>query len=421
MATVNFLYRSTKTEAPLNLRLLFRYNDKDYVIGGRTKIIVSRDYWNNFHFKQRLKDVEIKNQQIEINNQLANLESHILHKFNDVNPALVNKNWLNGILKKYYNPSQAKAELPLNLLEYIDFYLKYRENEISLSNKKKVNVLRNKLQRLESYIGDSILIQNINEDFKKVYVEFSLENNYSQNTQQRELVLIKTICFHARHQGLETHHQLDALKLKREEVNHIFLNLEELQRLHEVKLEEEYLDNARDWLLISCYTGQRISDFMRFNRSMIRKERNKYLLEFRQRKTKKLMSIPVPKKVRELLKKRNGSFPRPISDQRYNDYIKIVCKKAKFREKVKGKKRECIAPEGKEPTKNDYRDVLGVYEKWELVTSHIGRRSFASNSYGKVPTSLLINITGHGSEKMFLNYIKKSNKDLAIEAYDYFN
>jgi hypothetical protein len=50
----------------------------------------------------------------------------------------------------------------------------------------------------------------------------------------------------------------------------------------------------------------------------------------------------------------------------------------------------------------------------------VGRRSFASNYYGKIPTTYLIFITGHSSEKMFLNYMGKSNKDLAVEVSKYF-
>lgn len=421
MATVNFLYRSKKSEAPLNVRLLFRHNEKDLVLGGKTRIVVSRDYWTNFHPKQRVRDIAIKNQQVEVNAKLTELESFILKKFHSVPTMQIGKNWLNDIIKSFYSPATSETELPNDLLTYIDYYLEYRKNEISESNRKKVNVLKNKMVRLQRYLGETIFIRDIHEDFKKAYVDFSLENNYSQNTQQRELVLIKTICFHARHLGLPTHHQLDGLKLKREEIDHIYLTPEDLVRIQDVQLDLEHLENARDWLLVSCYTGQRISDFMRFNSSMIRLEKGKHLLEFRQKKTKKLMSIPLTKEVRFLLEKRNGKFPRPISDQRYNEYIKEVCREAEITEKVKGKKRVCIAPEGVEPTKNDYRDVMGTFPKWELVTSHIGRRSFATNNYGKVPTTLLINITGHGSEKMFLNYIKKSNKDLALEAWNYFN
>jgi hypothetical protein len=55
-----------------------------------------------------------------------------------------------------------------------------------------------------------------------------------------------------------------------------------------------------------------------------------------------------------------------------------------------------------------------------LVSSHIGRRSFATNNYGRIPTSLLINVTGHSTEGMFLEYIGKSNTEKAIQLAEYF-
>ena len=67
-----------------------------------------------------------------------------------------------------------------------------------------------------------------------------------------------------------------------------------------------------------------------------------------------------------------------------------------------------------------FRKQSGTYKKHELVTSHIGRRSFATNFYGTIPTTFLIYITGHSTESMFLNYIGKSNKDLALEITKYF-
>ncbi len=420
MATVNFLFRSTRSQAPLNVRLLFRHNFNDKVIGGKIKLEVSKDYWENFHFKKRIKDVEIKNRQAEITSRLSEIENHILAAYNSTNPARIDKQWLNSIIESFYTP-QGKKDIPIDFLSYIDFYLDYRKNEMSDSNRKKVNILKNKMLRLENEYKIKILISEINEDFKKIYVDYSNMKKYSQNTQQRELVLIKTICFHARHHGLKTHYQLDGLRLQREVSNHIYLNRSELEKIKMMELPHDYLENVRDWLLISCFTGQRVSDFMRFTPGMIRNEDNKWVLEFRQRKTKKLMTIPVSKELREVLKKRNGNFPRPISDQRYNEYIKEVCQLAGINEKVTGKRRKSIAPIGRESDKNDYRDIVGTFEKWELVTSHIGRRSFATNYYGEVPTTYLINITGHGSEKMFLNYIKKSNKDLAMDAYKYFN
>ena len=117
-----------------------------------------------------------------------------------------------------------------------------------------------------------------------------------------------------------------------------------------------------------------------------------------------------------ILNKRGGSFPRAISSQKYNDYIKIVCKNAGLDEIINASRRQKIDVDGKFP----FRNKLGDFKKWQLITSHIGRRSFATNFYGKIPTSYLTYMTGHSTEQMFLNYIGKSNKDIALEMFDYF-
>ena len=66
------------------------------------------------------------------------------------------------------------------------------------------------------------------------------------------------------------------------------------------------------------------------------------------------------------------------------------------------------------------RKVEGIYPKWQLVTSHIGRRSFATNNYGKIPTALLIGVTGHSTESMFLEYIGKTDTQKAMALAEYF-
>lgn len=420
MATVNFLYRSTKPEAFLNLRLLFRHKNADIVLGGKTKIKVSKDYWSNHHDKQRIKDIDIKNFQKDVIDDLNNIESHVLTEFSQTDPEKVNKEWLKNTIANYYSPPEQKPDVPKTLISFIDFYLERKQYELSEIRKKRIKVTKRKLERFENSTKHNILIKDVNDDFKNEYSKYCTKEHYSQNTQQTELSIIKTVCRFAHYLGLETSPQLKELRLKPEAVNSIYLTPNEVAAIKDLKLNKERLDNARDWLLISCYTGQRVSDFMRFTPDMIRIENGKHLLEFRQKKTGKLMVIPFGKEAREILNKRNGNFPRTISDQKYNDFIKEVCQKAGFKEMTKGKIIQCIAPLDKKPTRNDYRKITGNFEKWELVTSHIGRRSFATNHYGKVPTTYLMNITGHSTEKMFLNYIKKSNKDLALDAYEYF-
>lgn len=412
MATVNFLYRSTKEKAPLNLRLLFRHDDKDYVLGAKTQFQVSKHYWAKEHPQKRPKDIEISNRQLEVNTELNNIEKHILGAFDETDPKEVTKDWLAVQMDLYYNPPQQNAGLPTNLIDYIDFYIDYRKHEITPTTIIKYNVIKHKLERLQKKRKKLILIKDINENFKKEFLDYQKSKGYAQNTIQRELTFIKTFCKHARYLGLETDPQLDTLKLEKVKAEKIYLTFDELGAIEKTELKHDYLENARDWLIISCYTGQRVSDFLRFTKEMIRIEDGKNLLEFTQKKTGKVMTVPLHKKVLEILEKRNGQFPRSISDQRYNDYIKEVCKEAKLTEKIQGGLQK--------KTDHGIRKVSGKYHKWELVTSHIGRRSFATNFYGKIPTTYLIYITGHSSETMFLNYIGKSNKDLAMEISNYF-
>lgn len=421
MAALTFSYRSTKKESPLEVRLSFRVEGEKNPISiyARSKLIAEKSYWKRHN--KNIQDPELKDIKNKLNAEIIKIQKFVLKEFDKEPIKNINKKWLTKSLDRFYaSEEKNESQLPTDLIAYMEFYLEQRKLEINETAKRRTKVVKRKIERLQLYLGKTIFINEVNEHFKNEYVKFCTKNHYSINTQQKEFAMVKTICLHARYNGLETHRQLDKLVLKKEESLNIYLTEQEIEKIEKVELPNEHLENARDWLLLSCYTAQRISDFMHFTPEMIRIVGEKKLLEFRQQKTKKLMTIPFIKEAQTILEKRNGTFPRPISHQKYNDYIKIVCREAEITEKVKGKKRVNIRPEKKKPSKNDYRNVIGLFEKCDLISSHVGRRSFASNYYGKVPTSHLINITGHSSEKMFLGYIKKSSKDLAIDAYDYF-
>lgn len=430
MSTLNFLYRSTKDNEPLIARLLFRHKDIDYSKGAKTELFIySHDeliendklkgklYWNKIHRKKNVKDIDLENKQTEINAKLNKIKNHVLKAFKETNTDNIinDKEWLKKSLELYYNPQEETIILPTELLSYFDYYIDERKNSLAKQTLKNYGVVKNLLTRYQSSMGYPIELVNINMSFKNSFEKYCLNEGYAINTIARAIHTVKTICLHARYNGLETSYQLEKLKLKEVKVDNIYLSFEDIEKIEKAELNTESLINAKDWLIISCYVGQRVSDLLRFNSALIRKEKGKELIEFTQKKTGKIMTIPLFPKVVEILKTRKGQFPRPISEQKYNKYIKIVCKEAKLKEKVKGSKKVETSKNSKK-----YRKQSGIYEKWELVSSHIGRRSFATNHYGTIPTAYLIYVTGHSSEKMFLSYIGKSNKDLAMEITNYF-
>lgn len=417
MATINFLYRSAKEEADLVLRLLFRNKGVDYVYAANIQYPVTKHYWTKQHSIKKPKDLAILNKQHEVTEELNKIEKHVLTAFNGVNVDVVNKEWLQDQIKLYYNPPLPPEQLPTDLINYLDKYLEFKKNDITYNTKKKINVIKQLLMRYADYSKKPLNLTDIDGNFKMSFEAYCLDNLYAPNTIATAFKFIKTICNHAKMNGLNISSQLGYIKVKQTKVDNIYLTFDELEKIEKTdkaKFTDSQL-NARDWLIISCYTGQRISDFMRFTDKQIRVENGKSLLEFTQVKTGKNMTVPLHHKVLEILKNRDGKFPYAISDQKYNAYIKKVCEIAEINEVVKGSKKTETAEES-----GIYRKESNEFKKWELVTSHIGRRSFATNFYGKIPTTYLIYVTGHSTETMFLTYIGKSNKDLAMELTNYF-
>jgi integrase len=419
MATVHFLYRSTREKSCLEVRLQHTHNAIKYLWSAKTQIEVSKEYWTKHH-KTNSRNIDINNEKARVKALCSPIENLIIDSFKTTTPEAITKDWLQNKIDLYYNPklNDAPVEvIPTNLIKYFDYYIKYKENYPSEVLIRKYRVLQKKLARFETHRNKPIFIKDVNKRFKLEFSDYCEKQLYSRITIQRDFAEVKTICIDARTKGIETSLELDKLSFPRLKATNIFLTFDEITKIEKIEKEKltESLENAKDWLIISCYCGQRVSDFMRFTSDMIRIENDKKLIEFTQVKTKKIMTVPLHPKVIEILDKRNGDFPYAISSQKYNDYIKDVCEIAEITQIVNGSKKIETAPES-----GVYRNITKEYRKCDLVSSHIGRRSFASNFYGTIPTTYLIYVTGHSSEVQFLNYIGKSNKDLAIEMTKFF-
>ena len=410
MASINLLLQSKKNPAVIYIRLR---DGRTLDIKAKTNYHIDPANWDETEqrpTKKALKDIDMAN----LNTDLGTLKNDLLIAYNkNKGVTVVDAQWL----KDFINPPLEQQKLSDLLIDYIDSYIEYKRADIKSSTIAKCNVIKQLLIRYEEHTKTVLHIRDIDAKFKLDFENYSVNFGYAPNTTARNIRFIKTICNHAKANGIETHYQLDSIKAKYHKVDNIYLDEKEIESIEKIEGNKltDGLDNARDWLLISCYCGQRVSDFLRFDKSMIRYEKNKAgdlkpLIEFTQVKTDKVMTIPLHSKIIEIMKKYDGNFPRKISDQRYNDYIKKVCEKAEINTPTHG---TLFDHELKEKVTKDYA-------KWKLVSSHIGRRSFATNNYGKIPTSFLMYVTGHTTEAMFLTYIGKSNKDIAMELTNYF-
>lgn len=417
MASVSFLYRSVKDKASLTLRFFYTVDKKKMFLEARIKSEVTKEYWDKYHLAKRINDIAIRNFQVELNNVLNEVENFVLNQADQVPVERYSKEWLSSAIASYYDPSSANGA-PITLVGWLNKYLEDNKGDMAESTLTKNEVILKRILKYEDLSHVQLKVKDIDLTFKKNFEQFCKSNGFHINTIAMTLRFIKTVCNYASVFGEPTSSSLRLLRIKEVAADWVYLNEEEIDKIAKWEATADYLDNARDWLLISCYTGQRIGDFMRFEKSMIRYQKNRKgevrpLLEFIQDKTGKEMSVPLSSKVLSILNKRDGEFPRSVSDQKYNTYIKKVCEKVGFVEKVPGSL--------KVKTKNGWRMVESDYEKYKLISSHIGRRSFATNNYGKIPTVFLMNMTGHSTEQMFLKYIGKGSNDIAMELSEYFD
>ena len=159
-------------------------------------------------------------------------------------------------------------------------------------------------------------------------------------------------------------------------------------------------------MLIGLCIGQRVSDLLKLSPDNLRKAPTGLYIDILQQKTKKAVTVGVADPI--VIKLLENKFPRKVSQVVFNKQIKALCRMAEIDELVSGFKNN---------PKTRRKEIVNA-PKYEFVTSHIMRRSFASNYYGKIETPLLMNITGHSKEIAFLAYIgTHQNKDALADLF----
>ena len=408
MASLTFSYNSPKQRANIEARLTFNVEGKRVSCYGRIPIEVDKDFWTAYSKSTKFREVDKVNLKTKIDEKTTAIRDHVLNQFHTQNHTLsqIDGSWLKQSIHEYYYPVPTQQD---TLTGYWQYYTELKKHENSTVKQIKLASLYTRLQAIDLSASKTYRVDEVNENYLSVFIAWHKDKGYAHGTIMRDFKWVRTVCRHAAGSGFQLHPQFASLHVKagKDKNPMIYLDPNEIGKVRDLSGLPDYLDNVRDWLLVACATGQRVSDFMRMTPSMIRTaDKGRKFIDLTQEKTGAPVTIPLLPEVADVLSKRKGNFPRAISDQKFNEYAKEVCKRAKIETIIKVKKRA------------DNKYIEGDYPKYDLISSHVGRRSFATNYYGKVPTAILKNITGHSTEQMLLKYIGKSSNDTAADAYD---
>lgn len=405
MASVSFRIKGTKSNVPIYIR--FRPN-RTKEIHAKTKYLIDKDKWDHANGQpKKSRDISIE----KITADLLNLKKNILEAYlKESGSDLINKEWLETLLGAKPEVEIAKSGPPLNIVEYFDFYIAQRGHQMAMRSIQKYVGVKKYITEFENHRRAKFKIKDVGFSFCEDYCRFLTSKGYAQNTANRSVKFLKTVCFHARSGGMSIDNTIERYKIKESKITWPFLSFTEIEKIHNFNFDKAHLKNASEWLVIACCTAQRVSDLFSYSKENIVNRTvdnmNVPFLAVVQQKTGKPIEIPLFKQVVEILERHNGDFPRKISSQKFNLYIKEVCKACEIDEIMKGSKHN---PKTK-------KKENGKFPKYELVTSHIGRRSFATNFYGHstISPQLIMEITGHSTQQKLMTYIGKKDISLSV-------
>lgn len=421
---VKFLLKDVRADRPTLISLVYRYNNQRFVYStGLTvepyqwdavnqraytnqKSRVAREPFETLNanldryrsiFKKVLTRLQLANMPLQNDTLKQHLDNELgrVKEVKQTKVAPVEKESFTCYIERFVEEGRAGRRLNAKSIHYSPFtlagYLK----------------LKRLLENYSVATGQSVDYSSFSLDFYHNFKSWLTGRGLTLNYVGSLMKDLKVLLKQAYSDGLHTNAIFQHKDFKKfsEEVDSIYLTETELTQLFNLNLTSTPgLDKARDLFLIGCYTGLRFSDFMHLRSENIKGR----ILTRNTLKTSERVSIPLNSKVLAILAKYNGIPPRPITNQRLNDHLKELCKRAGLTERIEVSK-----------TRGGV-NALRYAEKWELVCTHTARRSFATNAYlAKVPPMAIMKITGHRSEKMLLRYIKVSSMENAEMLLDH--
>ncbi len=274
---------------------------------------------------------------------------------------------------------------------FLPFFLKWAMEE---TTKHKYNRYKKYTYNIlvEYFDGKQPTFDDINYAFCEDFIEWMSGKGLCANTRGSHVKFIKAAMNEASKNKLHQNEDYRSFRKEMEQVDAVYLTNEEVTKIAELPLCGIYAV-ARDVFIIGCHTGMRFSDYSKLSMNDI----SDGVIHVITQKCKTPVDIPAHPRVLKILHKYNGTLPH-ITPQRFNLYIKDICKEAGLNESI-------LVRKGGQHTR---------YQKWELVSSHTARRTGLTNMYkAGIPIYRCMMISGHKTEQVFLTYLRITQEENA--------
>lgn len=217
------------------------------------------------------------------------------------------------------------------------------------------------VKRFEDMLGHRPTWEDLTDDNLRDFFE-DLMQNYSQNS-------VKTICAEIKAvirendatRNVPSVNFGSVLKAKQIPSQAVYLTMDEIRALRDYNPRTKMSKYIKRLFMLECLTGARMSDCMRLGIRNVNEDGR--TLTYVSQKSKMEVTVPVHKWVKPFLVTNDPMEPKDVGFATYSRVLREMCQKCGIDTRVK------IFTAGKEVSGPKYR----------FVSSHTGRRSFATN------------------------------------------
>lgn len=279
---------------------------------------------------------------------------------------------------------------------FLPFFLKWAGEE---TTKHKYNRYKKYTYNLlvEYFEKKQPTFDDINYAFCEGFIEWMSSKGLCANTRGSHVKFVKAAMNESFKRKLHSNEEFRSFRKEQEQIDAVYLTNEEVTKVAELPLCGSY-KLARDLFIIGCHTGMRFSDYSKLSINDI----SDGVIHLITKKCKTPVDIPAHPRVLNILNSYGGTLPS-ITGQKFNMYIKQVCKEAGINESI-------LVRKGGQHVR---------HLKWELVSSHTARRTGLTNMYkAGIPTYRCMMISGHKTEQVFMTYLRITQKENAAYLKD---
>lgn len=356
-----------------------------------------------------------------INKRLTAIRANLDLHFADVDTST--KDEVKALLNKVCRKPEKKVDQPEDLT-FFGLFDKYIKDEVSAGSRPIMKTVFNHWRQYEEKRNIKLTFEAVTvdvlKDFEKYLVSESeksvkgktVKAPKGKNTVIRIMKNTRAFWNYARTElkkkGIEISYPFgkEGHKISKETYGKpIYITTDERNFLFHATLPNERLSRVRDLFVFQCLIGARVGDMIRLKKSNIQNGVLSYIPRKTKEKDETEATVPLHAMAIEILNRYDipdGSLLPFISDQRYNVYIKELFE-------VVGLTR--VVTRTHPRTKKEEQVRL-----CDIASSHMARRAFVGNLYGKVDNGIISSMSGHKDDsKSFARY-RNVAPNLQVEA-----